>query len=224
MAKGSARAVDGGGVDGESSATPEPSAAEASVAAIPAQVPPRPRPVVWYDLPTPAGRFTLSPVKLERDLPLIHRWMNDPAVAEYWCLDGTPARTAAHLRSQLALPHTQPLLARLAGRPIGYWELYQAAEDPLAEYYAAEPADLGIHLLIGEADCRGLGLGGLLLRVLAEAAQRRKPRRLVAEPDERNLASVRAFAAAGFAAVAGLDLPGKRAALMLRHAPDREAT
>ena len=183
--------------------------------------PARPRPVLWYDLPTPAGRFTLSPVKPDRDLPLIHRWMNDPEVARYWELDGPPERTAGHIAAQLELEHTQPLLARLGGRPIGYWELYQAAEDELAGYYPARPTDLGVHLLIGEADCRGIGLGGLLLGVLAEAAQRQRPRRLVAEPDERNVASVRAFAAAGFHAAGTLELPGKRATLMVRPEPER---
>jgi RimJ/RimL family protein N-acetyltransferase len=183
--------------------------------------PARPRPVLWYDLPTPAGRFTLSPVKPDRDLPLIHRWMNDPDVARYWELDGPLERTAAHISDQFERDHTQPLLARLSGRPIGYWELYQAAEDELAAYYPALPADLGVHLLIGEADCRGIGLGTLLLSVLADAAQRQRPRRLVAEPDERNTASVRAFAAAGFAPAGTLELPGKRATLMVRPEPER---
>ena len=183
-----------------------------------AGVPAQPRPVLWFDLPTPAGRFTLSPVKPDRELPLIQRWMNDPEVARYWELDGPPERTAEHVRAQLDSAHSRPLLARLSGRPIGYWELYQAAQDPLAAHYPAEPADLGVHLLIGEPDCRGIGLGGLLLRVLADAAQRQRPRRLVAEPDERNLASVRAFAAAGFEPAGTLQLPGKRATLMLRGA------
>ena len=79
-----------------------------------------------------------------------------------------------------------------------------------------------MHLLIGEPDCRGIGLGGLLLRVLADAAQRRRPRRLVAEPDERNLASVRAFAAAGFLAEGAIELPEKRATLMMRPIPGAE--
>ena len=184
--------------------------AAASPSAVPA--------VLWFDLPTAAGRFTLSPVKPDRELPLIQRWMNDPDVARYWELDGPPERTAEHVRAQLDSAHSRPLLARLSGRPIGYWELYQAAQDPLAAHYPAEPADLGVHLLIGEPDCRGIGLGGLLLRVLADAAQRQRPRRLVAEPDERNLASVRAFAAAGFEPAGTLQLPGKRATLMLRGA------
>lgn len=172
--------------------------------------------MMWFDLPTSAGRFTLTPVKIDRDLPLIQSWMNDPDVARYWELDGPPERTSEHVRAQLELPHTQPLLARLSGRAIGYWELYRAAEDPLAAHYAAEPDDLGVHLLIGEGDCRGIGLGGVLLRALADAVQRERPRRLVAEPDERNLASVRAFTAAGFTAADTLDLPDKRATLMIR--------
>ena len=172
--------------------------------------------MMWFDLPTSAGRFTLTPVKIDRDLPLIQSWMNDPDVARYWELDGPPERTSEHVRAQLELPHTQPLLARLSGRAIGYWELYRAADDPLAAHYAAEPDDLGVHLLIGEGDCRGIGLGGVLLRALADAVQRERPRRLVAEPDERNLASVRAFTAAGFTAADTLDLPDKRATLMIR--------
>jgi RimJ/RimL family protein N-acetyltransferase len=172
--------------------------------------------MMWFDLPTSAGRFTLTPVKIDRDLPLIQSWMNDPDVARYWELDGPPERTSEHVRAQLELPRSQPLLARLSGRAIGYWELYQAADDPLAEHYAAEPDDLGVHLLIGEGDCRGIGLGGVLLRALADAVQRERPRRLVAEPDERNIASVRAFTTAGFTAAATLDLPDKRATLMIR--------
>jgi RimJ/RimL family protein N-acetyltransferase len=175
--------------------------------------------LLWFDLTTPAGRFTLSPVKPDQDLPLIRGWMNDPAVARYWELDGPPERTDAHVREQLELPHTHPLLARLSGRPIGYWELYQAAEDRLAAYYPAEADDLGVHLLIGESDCRGIGLGSVLLRALAEAAQRMRPRRIVAEPDERNLASLRAFAAAGFLDGGAIELPEKRATLMIRPIP-----
>ena len=174
------------------------------------------KPALWFDLPTEAGRFTLCPVKPDRDLPLIQRWMNDPDVARYWDLDGPPERTNDHVRAQIQSPHTQALVARLSGRAIGYWELYRAADDRLAGYYAVEPDDLGVHLLIGEGDCRGIGLGGVLLRALADAVQREKPRRVVAEPDERNVASVRAFTTAGFAASGTLDLPEKRATLMIR--------
>jgi acetyl CoA:N6-hydroxylysine acetyl transferase len=173
-------------------------------------------PAAWWDLHTTAGRFTLAPVKPDHDLPIIHRWMNDPAVDEYWQLAGPVERTTAYLAEQRALPHTAGYLGRLAGRPVSYWELYSAARDRLATHYPARPTDLGIHLLIGESDCRGLGLGSLLLRVLADSLQSAAPRRLVAEPDERNTASVRAFQNAGFTAGPPIRLPEKCATLMLR--------
>jgi RimJ/RimL family protein N-acetyltransferase len=174
----------------------------------------------WWDLATPAGRFTLGPVKPHRDLAIIHRWMNDPVVARYWEVDGPIERTADRLAEQRSLPHTEPYLARLCGRPIGYWEVYRAAEDRLAAYYPARPGDVGIHLLIGESGLRGLGLGTLLLTTLCDAIQRDSPCRVVAEPDERNAASVRAFVAAGFTPAAIIDLPEKRATLVIRNAPN----
>ena len=56
----------------------------------------------WCDLVTRAGRFTLSPVRPDRDLPLLHRWFNDPVVDEYWELAGDPSRTADYLAEQRA--------------------------------------------------------------------------------------------------------------------------
>lgn len=177
----------------------------------------------WWDLSTPAGRLTLSSVKPERDLPDIHRWMNDPAVARYWELNGPIERVADHVAEQRAAAHTDAYLARLAGRAIGYWEVYRAAEDRLAEYYPALRDDVGVHFLIGELDCRGIGLGTLLLRVVCDAIQTRSagPCRIVAEPDARNVASVRAFRAAGFEASGNIDLPDTRAVLVIRSAVPR---
>jgi RimJ/RimL family protein N-acetyltransferase len=173
----------------------------------------------WWDLATSAGRFTLSPVKPDKDLPIIHRWMNDAVVARFWDLAGPIERTADHVAEQRALPHTEPYLARLAGRPIGYWEIYRAAEDRLAAHYQARHDDVGIHLLIGEPDVRGLGLGTLLLAALCDAIQAESRCRVVAEPDERNTASVRAFLAAGFTASGTIALPEKRATLVIRDVP-----
>ncbi len=42
----------------------------------------------WGATPTPVGLFNLVPVDPSRDLPLVARWMNDPAVAVFWDLAG----------------------------------------------------------------------------------------------------------------------------------------
>lgn len=173
----------------------------------------------WSPAVTPAGEFRLLPVRLARDLALLTRWMNDPAVAEFWELAGTEDVTAAHLRSQLGGDgRSVPCLGVLDGTPMSYWEIYRADLDPLARHYPARPHDTGIHLLIGGGADRGRGLGTTLLRAVADLVLRHRPRcaRVVAEPDLRNAPSVSAFIGAGFRLSAEIDLPDKRAALMVR--------
>ncbi|KOU31430.1 siderophore biosynthesis protein [Streptomyces sp. WM6373] len=169
-------------------------------------------PATWGSVTTRAGAFRLEPVRPGRDLELLTAWMNDPEVAAYWELAGPAAVTAAHLRSQLdGDGRSIPCLGLLDGTPMSYWEIYRADLDPLSRHYPARPHDTGIHLLIGDGTNRGRGLGTTLLR-----GNRPRCTRVVAEPDIRNTPSVSAFLGSGFRCHAEIDLPEKRAALMVR--------
>ncbi|MEU9453227.1 GNAT family N-acetyltransferase [Streptomyces sp. NPDC048277] len=173
----------------------------------------------WGPIPTPVGSFHLVPVHVERDLPIIGRWMNDPAVAAFWQLAGSREQTEGHLRGQLTGDgRSVPCLGLLDGTPMSYWEIYRADLDPLARHYPARPHDTGIHLLIGDVADRRRGLGSALLRAVADLVLDQRPAcaRVVAEPDLRNTPSVAAFLNAGFRYAAEVDLPVKRAALMIR--------
>lgn len=176
-------------------------------------------PADWGPVTTAAGAFQLVPVRIERDLSLLSRWMNDPAVAAFWELAGPESVTAAHLRAQLdGDGRSIPCLGVLGGVPMSYFEIYRADLDPLARHYPARPHDTGIHLLIGGVADRGRGLGSALLRAVADLVLDRRPRcaRVIAEPHLRNTPSVSAFLSAGFRFSAEVDLPDKRAALMVR--------
>ncbi|GGK05476.1 N-acetyltransferase [Streptomyces camponoticapitis] len=173
----------------------------------------------WGAAGTAAGVFQLVPVRLERDLTIISRWMNDPAVAAFWELAGPEAVTADHLRTQLRGDgRSVPCLGVLDGVPMSYWELYRADLDPLARHYPARLHDTGIHLLIGGVANRGRGVGTTLLRAVSDLVLDHRPHcgRVIAEPDMRNTPSVSALLTAGFRFSAELDLPDKRAALMIR--------
>ncbi|ARX86949.1 hypothetical protein SMD44_06430 [Streptomyces alboflavus] len=173
----------------------------------------------WSPATTEAGVFQLVPVRIERDLALISRWMNDPAVAAFWELAGPPSVTETHLRPQLdGDGRSVPCLGVLDGAPMSYWEIYRADLDPLARHYPARPHDTGIHLLVGGVADRGRGLGTTLLRAVADLVLDHRPScaRVVAEPDLRNTPSVSAFLSAGFRFAAEVDLPDKGAALMVR--------
>ncbi|MFH8992617.1 GNAT family N-acetyltransferase [Streptomyces sp. NPDC017940] len=173
----------------------------------------------WGPVTTGQGVFQLVPVRLARDLPLISRWMNDPAVAAFWELAGPASVTEAHLRPQLEGDgRSVPCLGVLDGAPMSYWEIYRADLDPLARHYPARPHDTGLHLLLGQVADRGRGLGSTLLRATADLVldNRRSCARVVAEPDLRNTPSVSAFLSGGFRFAAEVELPDKRAALMVR--------
>ncbi|MEV8597037.1 GNAT family N-acetyltransferase [Streptomyces sp. NPDC052012] len=173
----------------------------------------------WGPVSTPAGCFRLVPVRLGRDLALLSRWMNDRAVSAYWELSGPPSVTADHLRAQLSGDgRSVPCLGTLDGVPMSYWEVYRADLDPLARHCPVRPHDTGIHLLIGSAADRGRRLGGVLLRAVADLILDRRPAcmRVIAEPDLRNIPSIAAFLTAGFRFSTEVDLPDKRAALMVR--------
>lgn len=173
----------------------------------------------WGPIATAAGVFQLAPVHLDRDLPLINRWMNDPAVAAFWELSGPGTATEDHLRAQLGGDgRSVPCLGVLDGTPMSYWEIYRADLDPLARHYPARLHDTGIHLLIGGVANRGRGLGTTLLRAVSDLVLDRRPScaRVIAEPDLRNIPSVSAFLSAGFRFSAEVDLPDKKAALMVR--------
>ncbi|MGF1339827.1 GNAT family N-acetyltransferase [Streptomyces flavovirens] len=181
-------------------------------------------PAAWPPVTTSAGEFRLVPVELARDLGVLTRWMNDPAVAAFWELAGPESVTADHLSRQLAGDgRSVPCLGVLGGRPMSYWEIYRADLDPLARHYPSRPHDIGVHLLVGGVANRGRGNGTVLLRAVCDLVLDNHPlcARVVAEPDLRNTPSVAAFLGAGFRFSAEVELPGKRAALMIRERAHR---
>ncbi|MET9778345.1 GNAT family N-acetyltransferase [Streptomyces sp. NPDC006367] len=173
----------------------------------------------WGPTATSRGLFQLVPVRADEDTALISRWMNDPAVAAFWELSGPRGVTEEHVRAQLdGDGRSVPCLGLLEGVPVSYWEIYRADLDPLARYCPVRPHDTGVHLLIGDGADRGRGLGTELIRAVAGLvlANRARCTRVLAEPDLRNTPSVAAFCGAGFRLAAEVDLPAKRAALMIR--------
>ncbi|MER7046839.1 GNAT family N-acetyltransferase [Streptomyces jumonjinensis] len=173
----------------------------------------------WGPTSTTEGSFRLVPTRIDRDLALISHWMNDPAVTPFWKLGGPASVTAAHLRAQAdGDGRSIPCLGVLGSVPMSYFEIYRADLDPLARHYPARPHDTGVHVLIGTVADRGRGIGSTLLRAVADLVLDNRPRcsRVIAEPDLRNTPSVSAFLSGGFRFSSEAELPGKRAALMIR--------
>ncbi len=150
----------------------------------------------------------------DEHLALVHEWMNAPHVAEWWDLAGTAEEVRGYLVAQSALPHLEPWIACADGVPFAYVETYRAADDPLAEHYAAQPGDRGWHVLVGDVSYLGTGVPRALGRVVVDRLLDDGDR-VVCEPDVRNARMLAFCRALGGEVRAELELPGKRAALVV---------
>jgi RimJ/RimL family protein N-acetyltransferase len=165
-----------------------------------------------------SGEFSLRRLDPDRDLDLLHSWMNDPEVARFWKMPWSRVQIASYLGRQDRSKHSTPYLGELHGVPMGYCELYRADLDPLAQYYDAREHDAGLHALLGPTGYRAQGLAVDLLRIVTTWQLDADPRatRVVIEPDVENKRAIRLAELAGFRRRMDLDLPNKRAALMVR--------
>ncbi len=163
------------------------------------------------------GAFTLRRLDIDRDLSLLHAWMNDPQVARFWRKAWPRPQIEAYLREQDRSTHSTPYIGEIDGTPMSYWELYRADLDPLADHYPAHEHDAGLHVLLGPSRWRGRGLATTLLRTVATWQLQNDPQatRVVGEPDAGNARILHTLQQAGFRHAMDLDLPTKRAALMV---------
>lgn len=160
--------------------------------------------------------ITLVPADPDAHLELVHGWMQQPHVVPWWELAGPREPVRAYLAGQRALPHLDPWIALADETPFAYVETYRAAEDPLAGHYEALPGDRGWHVLVGPPEFLGSGVPRELAReVIVRLMREPGAQRVVCEPDERNARMVAFCRALGGEVVASLDLPDKRAALVV---------
>jgi len=161
------------------------------------------------------GPVTLEPVVPERDAPLLHTWLTDPA-SRYWDMGGLGVdEVLAYERRVQAAPDEQAWLGRVAGSPVFLVETYDPARVLLTDVHVARPGDVGMHLLV--APPAGPRVTGLTDAAMAATMRfcfgELGAQRVVVEPDVRNAAIAAKNAAAGFRVLREVALPGKRAAL-----------
>jgi acetyl CoA:N6-hydroxylysine acetyl transferase len=156
-------------------------------------------------------------VAVEDDVGLLHRWMNQPRVAEIWDEAGSIEHHRAYLGDLLVDPHMLPLIGMLDGAPIGWFEVYYAAENRLGPHYPCEDWDRGWHVAIGEETCRGAAYVSAWLPSLLHFMFLDEPRtrRIVGEPRADHAQQLRNLERSGFATIGSVDFPHKRAALVM---------
>ncbi|EWC45292.1 hypothetical protein DRE_06019 [Drechslerella stenobrocha 248] len=109
--------------------------------------------------------FKLRPVDMS-DLDLIHKWMNNPRVAEFWGEQGPVEHQQQFLEKCLASQHSFTAIGSWNDldssggltdwRDACFFDIYWVKEDHLARYANnVQDWDRGVHLLVGEDWARG---------------------------------------------------------------------
>jgi aminoglycoside 6'-N-acetyltransferase len=141
----------------------------------------------------------------DADLPLMHRWLNDPGVVQWW--EGDDVSWEGVVRDY-GSANTDPVehwLALADGTEVGWIQCYASADDPAeAEKWWALGVDrsaAGIDYLLGEPELRGRGLGSEMIRAFVEQVvfgMHPQWTQACAAPFEANVPSWRALEKAGF--------------------------
>ncbi len=143
----------------------------------------------------------------DADLPLLHRWLNDPDVVRWWEGDDVSWDGVVRDYGSGTTDPTEHWLASLDGRPLGWIQCYAVAdyldEDEVRHWLQlGVPATAaGIDYLIGERHDRRRGYGSAMIRAfIGDVVFARHPgwTHACASPLAANVASWRALETAGF--------------------------
>jgi RimJ/RimL family protein N-acetyltransferase len=155
---------------------------------------------------TPSG-ITFRPLA-EGDLSLVHRWLNNPAVAEWYGLDlankpyPSPEEVAANYLPRIrGETRTFGYVIVIDGDDAGYIQCYRLGDHPAYAAVLDHDDDAwGIDLFIGEDAFRDRGLGAVLLREFVENEVLTRPgvTGVVIAPNPRNPRAIRCYEKAGF--------------------------
>ncbi|WP_407540780.1 GNAT family N-acetyltransferase [Deinococcus radiomollis] len=151
------------------------------------------------------GFTPLAPEHLE----LLHGWLQQPHVRAFWD-DGH--RTLEQVQQHYFEPDPDAVsfVFTLAGHPLGYLQAYRV--DPESEYgpwRSPEGETWGIDLLLGAAADTGQGYGPRVIAAFLVFWKSARPelRRVLIDPDSRNIRAIGAYRKAGFSRVGVVSRP-----------------
>ena len=150
----------------------------------------------------------------DADLPLLHRWLNDPGVVRWWEDDDVSWEGVVRQYGSTNHDPVEHWVALVGSDAVGWIQCYAWADDAEEEEARAhfaigvERTAAGIDYLIGEPSRRGRGLGAAMIRAFVQTivfGQHSEWTQASAGPYVANEASWRALERAGFRALGDYD-------------------
>ena len=154
------------------------------------------------------------------ELPLLYEWLQREHIQRWWTDRETYEEVVEHyLPSIEGGEPTDHYVVVLDEQQIGFIQTYLVSNHPdYAALVGVGEGVAGVDLLIGEEALTGQGLGTEIIRRFVEEIVFATPTTIgcIADPDVRNVASIRAFEKAGFRLVKEFVEDGEPHALVRR--------
>lgn len=165
------------------------------------------------------GEFGFRTVTKE-DFALLHRWLNEPHVAEWWDGPVTLAEVFEKYQRKLRESWQQCYIVVCDDQPRGYMGVYRAAEVGNGWWPNAEANTVGIDAFVGDAECVSRGLGARFVGAFTDWLLARPGiEKVITDPSPANFRAVRCFEKAGFRRGGAVTTPDGPALLMEKTEP-----
>ncbi|MFJ8788509.1 GNAT family N-acetyltransferase [Streptomyces sp. NPDC102462] len=147
------------------------------------------------------GTVRILPLDPHADAAVIHAWVSEER-AVFWGMNGLTQDEVADVYAHLAgLDTHHAFLVVKDGEPAALLQTYEPEADRVGECYEVRPGDIGVHLLLAPAGPDGARSGwssALLSAVVEYVLRGLDRRRIVVDPDVRNVKAVARFRKQGF--------------------------
>ncbi|MFM2348774.1 MAG: hypothetical protein RL654_3527 [Pseudomonadota bacterium] len=176
------------------------------------------------------GTIRLRPLDPETDSAELHDWLR----REYAVFWGMRSLSLEQVRDKFRTLAREGSIEALVGelevegggclRSLFLMEAYRAQDDELARFYPVQPGDRRFHLIVAPAEGPAVrGLSWYIMRLMCRWIFRdASVRRIVAEPDIRNVRMLERCLQTGFRLGRVMHLPHKTAQLVMLERADFE--
>ena len=145
------------------------------------------------------GTIQLRPLDLQKDLPIIHDWVNQQYAHDFWQMTGPYSQLYAMYQCMEFNPFAQSFIGYFNGQMICQFDIYNVAVDELKEHISFQPNDCGFHLIMAPLKTKVPGLTPTVIKAFLEYYfSFSEAGAMYAEPDVYNLKSIQLLERTGF--------------------------